>query len=159
MPTRRKYRKRNMGLAETVEYAFTQTELGGPNGDCWEWQRATNARGYPQIKYEGEYVLVSRLVMIHREGEHPDLYVCHNCDNPVCINPDHLRWDTPSANSIERSHRAKRHQKLKLTPNQVRYIRDLLKFGFKQREIADWYHVNKQTISLIHRGKIWSYIT
>ena len=159
MATKRKYRKRNMSLNELVEWAYMQTKLGGPDGECWEWMRSMNTAGYPQISFKGKIVQLTRLIMIHREGEHPDLYVCHDCDNPKCINPDHLRWDSASNNNIDHAKRGKRGPKLKLTINQVRYIRQLLRFGFKQREIAEWYHVTIGTISQINTGKQWAHVT
>ena len=153
------YRKRNMGLAESVQWAYSQTELGGPNGDCWIWQRPTNKKGYPLIRFKGKKVLVSRLIMILHEGEYPNLYVCHSCDNPICINPDHLRWDTPSSNQIDRALRGKRNQRLILTAVKVRYIRILSKFGFSQREIASYYGVARTTISSIVNNYNWQHIT
>ena len=152
-------RKRGMSLQELVNWCFLQITLGGPNGDCWNWNKTIDTSGYPHIRYKGKYIHISRLIMILREGDHPKLYVCHNCDNPLCINPNHLRWDTPRANLIDRSLRAKRTRTMKLNINQIRFIRNLANFGFSQYQIAVWYGVTQSNISMILTGKTWQHVT
>jgi hypothetical protein len=69
-----------------------------PDG-CVVWQRSVNRGGYGQLTVNGRYVLAHRLAYEVHHGPVPDgQYVCHSCDNKICINPDHLWIGTASDN-------------------------------------------------------------
>lgn len=68
-------------------------------GDCWEFQGRPTKGGYGQIHWRGRSWRAHRVAYTLAKGEIPSgLDVLHGCDNPPCVNPDHLRVGTDSDN-------------------------------------------------------------
>ena len=78
-----------------------------PMTGCWLWTGSGQARG--KIKINKKYVLAPRASYAHFKGPiEGGKLVCHTCDNPWCINPDHLYLGTNSDNQKDRYRRTKR---------------------------------------------------
>ena len=88
------------------------------------------------------------------------LYVCHSCRNKHCVNPEHLRQDTASANSIDKyndgtDNRGSKHPMVKLTNEQVLAIRASDKTNV---ELARIYDITQSNVSSIINRKSWKHI-
>lgn len=84
-------------------------------------------------------------------GEIPaGMFVCHRCDNPACINPDHLFLGTPKDNVVDMDGkgRGRRGTYRKLTDEQVAHI---LRKEMSSAQYAKLYGVDRG-----HVGNIWS---
>jgi len=70
------------------------------DGECLIWTGLRSKRGYGQIRHEGRTHLCHRVVYELLHGPIPDgMVVCHECDTPLCIHPDHLWLGTASENT------------------------------------------------------------
>lgn len=68
--------------------------------DCWEWQGGTNNIGYGLIRDEHGMRTVHRVSYEQHKGPIPyGMCVLHDCDNPVCANPNHLKVGTHKDNT------------------------------------------------------------
>lgn len=86
--------------------------------------------------------------------------VRHKCDNPRCINPEHLELGTNKDNSQDmvsrgRSGAGGRNSRAKLTAEQVQQIKVLVSSGKLHREVAELFGVARNTVSRIVGGTRW----
>lgn len=135
--------------------------------DCWEWQRAKNNKGYGTLTINKRQVYCHRLAYRLCVGDIPKgLFVLHKCDNPSCINPEHLDVGNQSRNMKDCYARGRSRLKAsplcgeqngnaKLHLAQVAEIRQRLLSGEKQRVLAKEFGVSQQLISQINRGVQW----
>jgi len=73
-----------------AEYFWTKVSDIGTKG-CWMWKGRTGRGGYGYFTYGPKTYRAHRLSWLITRGEIPeDIFVCHRCDVPACVNPDHL---------------------------------------------------------------------
>lgn len=133
---------------------------------CELWLGAKNLAGYGMKRRDGKVRMVHRLVWEEHNGKIPDkMIVCHKCDNPTCINPDHLFLGTQSDNIIDsvlknRAYRAigMSHGMARLTDDMVRAIRARREEGAYMRTIALEFGCGKTTIWKILNKVTWTHL-
>ena len=136
---------------------------------CWVWFRSkwrSNTR--PVLKINGVRVLAH--VFIHRTviGPTKGLYVCHTCDNTLCVNPDHLFLGTAQDNMDDKVSKGRGrnlfgsgHQNAKLDEEKVRFIRTRYiprHPVYGKGPLAKRFKVAYGTLSNILQGKQWKHV-
>lgn len=123
---------------------------------CHEWQAKKDRAGYGQFTLTtGNSVRAHRYAWMLAYGEIPaGRLVCHHCDNPCCVNPEHLFIGTHLENVQDMDAKGRRGTRQKLRNEDVRHIKELLNQGcFSQDFIAKMYGVQQTTISRIELGR------
>ena len=76
--------------------------------NCWEWQGCVDSDGYGRIQINKIRWKTHRLSYELHKGNIPKhLVVCHSCDNPKCVNPDHLWLGTQTENTQDRDQKGR----------------------------------------------------
>lgn len=140
-----------------------------PITGCWEWQ-GVKFKGYGCTIVGSRKDGTRRSIGAHRlsymiwRGEIPQGYeVCHICDNPCCINPEHLFVGTRQDNVDDRERKGRNVVKVgeeqpisKLTKKDVKNARWERAFkGTTYQALAEKYGVSKQTIMNAIKGETW----
>jgi hypothetical protein len=131
-----------------------------PITGCWKYINISS-NGYGKIYVYGKNMKAHRFSYETFIGPlDPTLEICHSCNCKSCINPDHLRQDTRSSNSIDKSY-AFAHADQKLTPEQVIEIKKELQNPYWgiNTALANKYKVHHTVISRIKLGLRWSHLS
>jgi HNH endonuclease len=146
--------------------------------NCWVWLGGKSVGGYGKASWENRTVAAHRLAWELTFGAIPKgLLVCHHCDNPPCVRPDHLFLGTPLANTrdmwnkgrarpvqhgrpfpLEHRYRGRgeKNGAAKLTATQVATIREVhAAGGSTQRALASRFGVCLNTIRNVLSGATW----
>jgi hypothetical protein len=135
------------------------------SGDCWLWQGWMNPDGYGEFRMNYHTHLAHRLSYEWANGEIPDgMCVCHSCDVPACVNPDHLFLGTQADNvrdRHEKGHTAHGEGAAasKLTVSEVRTIRELFDSGRSKRSLAVQFGVSRKNIRCIVNRDTWAWLS
>lgn len=137
-----------------------------PNTGCWLWAGRVTPDGYGVTSNYNGFTLAHRYSYYHHNGEfNRQLLVCHTCDNPACVNPDHLFLGTIATNNADRDRKGRLNAPMgsknghaKLNEQKVVEIRGLITQKMSFRRIAKIYGVNPSIPHRIKHGKIWKHV-
>lgn len=129
---------------------------------CWVWTGHISRRGYGYFHFQSFRVRAHRFAWwATRDGNLPDgQEVCHSCDNPACVNPDHLYLGSHQDNHLDsvRKGRKRAWGLQKLNAEQVYQIRRWARSGFTHKDIAVHFGIAPNTISQIVHRKTWAHL-
>lgn len=143
--------------------------------ECWEWngQRQNPHKGknndwgnYGLFYYKDKTRKAHQVSYELAHGEIPDgMFVLHKCDNPPCVNPNHLFLGTTTDNMKDMVSKGRNvcrigseNQNSKLTNEKVVEIRKLIASKVPLRRIAKMFGVSDCPIRLIAKGITWRHV-
>jgi len=173
-----------MELSKSLVSRFKR-KLGKPTlTGCIPWLGAATKKGYGLLKLGApsrSNILAHRVAWIVANGDiQDDLLVCHHCDNPSCVNPEHLFTGTHRDNLLdmvakdrhskvkargdangqnthpEKRPRGESNGSSKLTNQTISEIRQKFYDGESSTRLARDYKVTRQTIWRITTRRSWN---
>lgn len=131
---------------------------------CWDWNGYVLKTNYSLIRYGNTKIQSHRASWMIHVGEIPEnLCVLHKCDNRRCTNPDHLFLGTRKENSTDmvnkgRSLKGIKHNRNKLSEDDVRSVRKLINYGVNDSIISKFFSVTPASIWFIKNGVTWKHL-
>lgn len=155
---------RNQTHDLSPEERFWEKVAIGKEDKCWLW--IGNGDRYGRFRYNGQDWKAHRYSYLLHYGDIPKgYYVCHTCDNGLCVNPKHLFAGTQSDNMKDMYKKKRRVYNGKNYPNRklsekdvIHMIKDFLS-GEKRKDLAIKYNISLATIHDILGGRTWKYLT
>lgn len=134
---------------------------------CWEWQGVRLHHGYGALQFRGKLRKAHRLSWELHNGPIPEgLIVCHHCDNPPCVRPDHLFLGTSKDNADDKGCKGRqragigeRNGSARLTEGDVLRAVVLRFAGWTYSRIGDHLGVTMSSAHRICVGQAWSSVT
>lgn len=128
---------------------------------CWEWRGQRHANGYGRFKFNGIEIRAHWFLLENDPEEGID--ACHVCDNPCCVNPNHIFLGTrednmqDAASKLRTCHGEKNPCSV-LTSQQIHYIRKQKRYWGLGRKLAKELGVSDAIISDVLNKKSWKHI-
>ena len=166
---KRNYRKGRKPGSDIAGRFWEKVDKRGPS-ECWEWLGAKQRSGHGVLRHIGnKNIRAHRLSYeIYYQVDPGEMFVCHVCDNPPCVNPAHLFLGT-SMDNVEDAmkkgrmsrpprHLGEKHPLSILKERDVKKIRALISKRVSHSTVANRFGVHKSTIADIIAKRTWAWL-
>lgn len=158
---------RSPGKRTFAEIFWASVDRSGGASACWEWRGPRHYLGYGCFgKSKKHERYAHRFAWEDRFGPIPEgAEVCHECDNPPCCNPEHLKLGSHQENMMGMLRRNRFPDRrgilattVRLKENEVIAIRERAHSRESRIKIAADYGISKSTVSSIYWRRSWSHL-
>jgi hypothetical protein len=133
---------------------------------CWIWNASKTRKGYGNVGFGTKVYRVHRIAYYLSKSVDPfPQEVLHTCDNPCCVNPEHLFLGNNLDNIRDKQAKGRQTWSVGsgtgsaiLDEALVAQIKQYLVEGYRQSDIAKHFSVSRSTIHLIHKGSTWKHV-
>ncbi|QDI81663.1 HNH endonuclease [Methylorubrum populi] len=147
----------------SIERRFQAFYREAENG-CWIWTGGFDRGRYGQFYISQFKIAAHRVTYALKHGPIAEGFiVCHRCDDPTCVNPEHLFLGTDLDNNADRSAKRRTHQPFgavesyrKLSAEQAKII---LTDKRSARALAQEFGVSPNTVAKVRRGETWKHVS
>lgn len=142
---------------------WEKVDVGWPD-ECWEWNASTCDEDYGRLSWEGRVRLAHRVSWLIHFGDPGEMFVCHRCDNPPCVNPDHLFLGTPLDNATDMIRKGRARYRGIYGPPEGRVgflwsdaacVRHWAQDGGSIREIAETFDISTGFVRRLVLREVW----
>lgn len=152
-----------LGDCRPLEDRFWEKVLIAPFYECWEWSAFCNSLGYGMFRIGKRMPLAHRVSYELNIGAIPNgLLICHKCDNPRCVRPEHLYAGTDADNSRDRVSRGRsfrpigeKSHRAKLTESLAKEIRAS---NLSHNKAAAHFNISRGAVRDIRLRRSWTHI-
>lgn len=162
----KKFIRKNIGIKWCSDKCRLLKKIKKKKSGCWEWQSGKGTNGYGVSSINGKNMQAHRHFYLVFKGNIPkEKQINHKCDNPSCVNPDHLWVGSQKENMEDKKNkgrcadkRGEKHHLSRFVEDDVKKIREMYKYGVTQKIISKVFKCDPSNISYIVRNKRWSHI-
>jgi hypothetical protein len=147
---------------------FLEKTIFEPASGCWLWGGQLKGEGYGRFKVtRAIQTTAHRMAWLLFHGAIGDMFVCHKCDNPTCVNPDHIYLGTHTDNMRDKRMRdrsiniprpGEKHHNAKLTTAEVLEMRKLREAGWRYAHLGQRYGVSLSQTRRICLRERWAHV-
>lgn len=156
------HRRREALRPENIARRFWPKVAVGAGDECWEWKGALSC-GYAVLGIAGRAsAKASHVSWLLRHGRWPTAFMCHKCDNPRCVNPDHLFEGDAAINNRDACAKGRHAMGDKAgsrySPEDILALHKAIRAGLTERQLVELFGVSKGHVYRVKHKKVWRHV-
>lgn len=140
---------------------FLEKAIPEPNSGCWLWIGAMDGKGYGSFSLNRRSIPAHQVSWLLFRGEKNGL-VCHHCDTPICVNPDHLFLGTNTDNMRDMVRKGRMKSTKGEANGRARLTEEAARAAIADprtaKEVAKDLGVSTSTILMLRCGRNWPHL-